>query len=141
MGSRGRKSAAELTTITTDGVALTRRPDPPAYLGDDAAALWRATVNSVAADWFSPGALSLLEALCGLAVSQRYTLRALQRIEDGSEEFDLTQWRRVQRQLGEVSARVSALATRLRLTPQSRYTPATAARRGRGHDSPPPWET
>jgi phage terminase small subunit len=121
---------------------MVRRPVPPAHLGDEAQAIWRATVNSVPADWFPPGTRPLLEALCGLAVSQQYALRALQRIESGEEQFDQNRWERLQKQLGEVSGRVATLATRLRLTPQSRYGPRSAATAARGnHDGPKPWET
>ena len=128
MGTRGRKSSAELATVSPAGISLTRRPEPPAHLGDDAAEIWRATVNSLPADWFSPGTLPLLEAFCGLSVSQQLTLRALQRAERSvGNEFDVDEWAAIQRQLGEISGRVATLATRLRLTPQSRYGPRSAA--------------
>jgi phage terminase small subunit len=122
MGTRGRKSSAELATVSPAGISLTRRPEPPAHLGDDAAEIWRATVNSLPADWFSPGTLPLLEAFCGLSVSQQLTLRALQRAERSvGNEFDIDEWATLQKQLGEISGRVATLATRMRLTPQSRY--------------------
>lgn len=141
MGARGRKSAAALTTIGGGGVAVTRRPEPPACLGDGAAAEWRRIVNALPADWIAPGALPLLEAYCGLALSQRRTLSALRLLEEGDGEFDVEEWRRLQRQAGELSGRVASLATRLRLTPQSRYLPRGAARAAGGHrEGPAPWE-
>jgi hypothetical protein len=141
MKQRGRKSAAELSTISAGGVAIIRRPDPPAHLGGDAAVVWRATTNSLPADWFSPGAQPLLEALCALTVSQRYTVRALQRIEEGDDEFDHPNWQNLQKQLGEVSGRIATLATRLRLTPQSRYGARAADTAARNEAvGPPPWE-
>jgi phage terminase small subunit len=127
MGTRGRKSSAELATVSPDGIGLTRRPEPPSHLGDDAADIWRATVNSLPADWFSPGTLPLLEAFCGLSVSQQLTLRALQRAERSGGDFDRDEWETLLKQLGELSGRVATLATRLRLTPQSRYGPRSAA--------------
>jgi phage terminase small subunit len=141
MGARGRKSAAELATITSTGIAVTRRPEPPAHLGDDAAEIWRSITNSLPADWFSAGTLPLLEALCGLTVSQRNTIRALQRIEREDNDFERDEWERVLKQLGEVSGRIATLATRMRLTPQSRYGArgADTAARSVG-DVPKPWE-
>ncbi len=141
MGARGRKSAAELATITGTGIAVTRRPEPPAHLGDDAAEIWRSITNSLPADWFSAGTLPLLEALCGLTVSQRNTIRALQRIEREDDDFERDEWERVLKQLGEVSGRIATLATRMRLTPQSRYGArgADTAARSVG-DGPKPWE-
>ena len=120
MGARGRKSAAELSAISCDGIELHRRPEPPEHLGDNAAEIWRAIINSLPADWFSPGTLPLLEAMCSLAVSQRYTVRSLQVLERDGADFDRGEWERLQKQLGEVSGRIATLATRLRLTPQSR---------------------
>ena len=127
MGTRGRKSAAALATVSPAGIGITRRPEPPAHLGDDAAAIWRATTNALPAEWFSAGTLPLLEAFCGLSVSQQLTLRALQRVEHNSSgEFDRGEWESLLKQLGEISGRVATLATRMRLTPQSRYGPRSA---------------
>jgi hypothetical protein len=55
-----------------------------------------------------------------LKLSREYTIRALLRIEEGDDEFDHPNWEHLQKQPGEVSGRVATLATRLRLTPQSR---------------------
>jgi hypothetical protein len=110
-------------------------------MSDEATAIWRAITNSLPADWFTPGTLPLLEALCGLTVSQRCTLKALRRIEDEDSDFQRESWEKLQRQVGEVSGRIATLATRLRLTPQSRYGPRAAATAGRlPPDGPPPWE-
>jgi len=141
MGARGRKSAAELSAISCDGIELHRRPEPPEHLGDNAAEIWRAIINSLPADWFSPGTLPLLEAMCSLAVSQRYTVRSLQVLERDGADFDRGEWERLQKQLGEVSGRIATLATRMRLTPQSRYGPRAAATAGQlPPDGPKPWE-
>ena len=141
MGARGRKSKGSLSTISCDGIGLQRRPDPPEHLGDDAVAIWRAVINSLPADWFTPGTLPLLEAMCALAVSQRYTLRALQGAERGDDDFDRESWEKLQRQLGEISGRIATLATRMRLTPQSRYGARGADTAGRAPpDGPKPWE-
>ncbi len=142
MGARGRKSSAELSTISAAGLEVHRRPDPPEHMGDEAVAIWRAVVNSLPADWFTPGTLPLLDALCGLTVSQRFTIRSLQVIERGGDDFDRDEWERLLKQLGEVSGGISTLATRMRLTPQSRYGPRGAATAGRlPPDGPKPWET
>ncbi len=141
MGARGRKSARELATVGPGGLALARRPEPPEHLGDDAVAIWRAVVNSLPGDWFSPGTLPLLAAFCALTVSQLYTIRALQVAERDGKEFDRESWERLQKQLGELSGRIATLATRMRLTPQSRYGARAADTAGRSvGDGPKPWE-
>jgi hypothetical protein len=79
--------------------------------------------------------------MCGLTISQRYTLRALQAAESGGKEFDRESWERLQKQLGELSGRIATLATRMRLTPQSRYGARAADTAGRSvGDGPKPWE-
>ncbi len=141
MGARGRKSSKELSTISAGGLEIHRRPDPPEHLGEGAVKVWRATVNSLPADWFSPGTLPLLEAFCGLTVSQHNTIMAVQRIEREANDFQRDEWGRVLKQLGELSGRIATLATRMRLTPQSRYGArgADTAARSVG-DVPKPWE-
>ena len=131
MGKRGRKSAAELATVGPGGLARAPRPKPPTHMGDDAAEIWRQITNSLPADWFSAGTLPLLEALCSLTVSQRYTIRSVQKIERGGDDFDREEWERLIKQLGEVSGRIATLATRMRLTPQSRYGARAADTAGR----------
>ena len=128
MGARGRKSAAELSTVGPGGIVFARRPEPPAHLGDDAAATWRSITNSVPADWFGAGALPLLEALCGLTVSQRFTIRSLQKIERGGDDFDRDEWERLIKQLGEVSGRVATLASLVPARRASSIDPGQALR-------------
>ena len=141
MKQQGRKSAAELSTISAAGVAITKRPDAPVHLGESAAAVWRATVNSLPAEWVTPGSQPLLAAFCALTVSQGYTIRALQRIEQGDDDFVHPNWEHLQKQLGEVSGRIATLATRMRLTPQSRYGARSADTAARNESpGPAPWE-
>ena len=66
---------------------------------------------------------------------------ALQRIELEANDFRRDEWERTLKQLGEVSGRIATLATRMRLTPQSRYGPRAAATAGQlPPDGPKPWE-
>ena len=140
MGARGRKSARSLSTISAGGLEIHRRPEPQEHMGEGAAEIWRSITNSLPADWFTPGTLPLLEALCGLTISQRYTIRSLERLEREGSDFDREEWERVLKQLGAISGRIATLATRMRLTPQSRYGARGAATAGRlPPDGPPPW--
>ncbi len=89
----------------------------------------------------TPGTLPLLEAFCGLTVSQRNTIRALQRIEREANDFRRDEWERTLKQLGEVSGRIATLTTRMRLTPQSRYGARSADTAARSvGDFEKPWE-
>ena len=61
--------------------------------------------------------------------------------DEGDDEFDHPNWQNLQKQLGEVSGRVATLATKLRLTPQSRYGARAADTAARNEAvGPKPWE-
>ncbi len=75
-------------------------------------------------------------------------IKALQSAERGGNDadrddwnFDRESWEKLQRQLGEISGRIATLATRMRLTPQSKYGArgADTAARSVG-DIRKPWE-
>jgi phage terminase small subunit len=84
MGSRGRKSGAELTLVArAEEVLVARRPDPPDHLSDEAAAEWRDVVNSLSADHFSRASHPLLEAYCRHAVAARRIDQMLQGLKRG----------------------------------------------------------
>ncbi len=62
----------------------------------------------------------------------------LKKVEEGLDE---ERWFKLLARQEAESKAVAALATRLRLTTQSRYTPHGAASAGRKHrDGPKPWE-
>ena len=140
MKQRGRRSSAELAVIGPGGVETIRRPEPPVELGEHEAATWRRIVAAYPADRFDPGAQPVLAQLCRHVEAAR-KLAALIRAEEEGEEFDLDAWQALLRAQDRESGRIAMLATRLRLTPQSRYVPHSAAARAQsGHDLPKPWE-
>ena len=106
------------------------RPEPPERLSADAAEIWRAVVSSKPHDWFTSDTLHLLEAYCHAVVSHRLISigvadfsPALMANEKGPALYDkLTR-------MQERQARVMAtIATKLRMTQQSRYVPHAAGR-------------
>jgi phage terminase small subunit len=83
MGSRGRKSGAELTLVArAEDVLGARRPDPPDHLSDEAAVEWREIVNSLPADHFSRATHPMLEAYCRHAVATRVIDRLIQELDE-----------------------------------------------------------
>jgi hypothetical protein len=65
----------------------------------------------------------------------------LTRLEEADEVFDEEKWLKLLARQESESKALAALATRLRLTPQSRYSPhGAAAARRRSFDGPKPWE-
>ena len=126
MKSRGRKSAAELSVIGPGGVETTRRPDPPSDLTEAQVDVWRRIVNAYPADRFDAGAQLVLAQLCRHADTARKMAAVIRQPEEGGE-FDVDAWQALLRAQDRESARVASLATRLRLTPQARYVPHSAA--------------
>ncbi|MCA3488299.1 MAG: hypothetical protein IOD05_01975 [Rhodobacter sp.] len=142
MGTRGPKSGAELAIIGPSGiVAATPRPAPPPDLTGEAAEAFVAIVNGNPAALIGPGSVPLLAQLCRHVVAARRVAGWLARIEGEDGELDADLWLRLLARQEAESKVIAALATRLRLTPQSRYTAhgaATAARKAR--TGPAPWE-
>jgi hypothetical protein len=142
MGARGPKSGTELTTIGPAGVEVKRRLNPPDDLTAEAAEVWRSIVSSNPADLFSPGSSPLLAQLCRHTVAARRVAQWLAKIEQSEGALDEARWFQLLARQESESKVIAQLATRLRLTPQSRYTPhgaATAARKTR--TGPAPWES
>ena len=149
MGSRDRKSAAEMSVIQ----GIPQRPKPPDELTPEQAEEWREIVTSLPVDWFSRAVWPLLCAYCRHVVNARHIAGLIEDAHKG----DLTDRKalmRFNRLLGiqqRQSNALAGLATRMRLTNQSRYTAssaATAARPGGAGlklwevpEGPAPWET
>ena len=70
-----------------------------------------------------------------------HKLAQVVRQNEQDETFDLDGWLALLRAQDRESARIAQLATKLRLTPQSRYTPNSAAvRADRDTGGKKPWE-
>ena len=139
MGSRGRKSAASLTVVP---VSPFRRPEPPAELTEAQAAVWRATVEGLPADWFGGGTQPLLVAYCrhvatAQLIAEHVDRFDLSRLEDdeGLKHYDC-----LLRMRDRETKATARLATKLRLTNQARYGPRAAATAIRHSSERRSWE-
>jgi hypothetical protein len=123
-----RRSAAALATVTP---VTEHRPPPPEELTEAEAEQWRGIVNRLPSGWFPKETHGLLAGmlkhqstyrfLCGLIEAFDVTL--LQGTDLGIAPYNQLLAMRAR------EAKVAMdLATRLRLTPQSRYQPSVAAR-------------
>lgn len=141
MGTRGRKSAAELSVVKG---AFGQRPDPPADLTEDQARIWTEIVASEPANFFNTAALrALLADYCRHRAASEMisgvinTFKAdwLKTAEGAKRYHDLLKMRDLESR-GAITA-----ATKLRLTNQSRYTPQAAGTASRNAPrAPRPWE-
>lgn len=130
MGIRGRKSATDLAVVHT----LERLPEPPEELTAPQAEVWARVVATKPSDWFQADSQPVLKEYCrAVALADE--------IGQQVNDFDRTKlvdyegfrlWKELTQMQREQAKLVAALAVKLRLTQQSRYTPqagATASKR------------
>lgn len=128
MGQRGRKSAAALATPAK---ATRARLEPPADLDAQEEEVFRQIVGDWPADHFRRSDLPVVSAYCRGIIFERRLGEAATRDSD-----HVKLWM-------DAARTVISLATKLRLTPQSRYDPKAVGRlasRTPGSDFKPPWE-
>lgn len=133
-----RKSTAALAVVTP-GV---RRPEPPAQLTPAESGIWTAVVSTKPGDWFTKDTHPLLIAYCRAAVASELVAAQIEAFDPswlaedaGLQRFDLLL--RMQDRQGKLLA---SLATKMRLSQQSKYGARgaeTAARSGAGTR---PWQ-
>lgn len=135
MGARGPTSAAEKAVVHV----LTRKAPPaPDGLTQDQAEIWNRLAISKPAQHFAADDLPLLAELCrAYDASDKLAARIDKHIETSSAEG-------LQTLMGlrdKESRRAVALATKLRLTAQSRYDKGVAAALSKqANRGPGPWE-
>lgn len=134
MGARGRSSAAALSVVGPAGIVTVRRPEPPSDLDADTAAEWRAVVNQLPADWFPRETHAILAQYCKHVVAGRDVSNMITKLKEKADaipddENPLAMMRIVKSldklyKMQEREGRaISSLATKMRLTNQSRYDP------------------
>jgi hypothetical protein len=133
MASRGRRSAASFSVISP---ISDHRPAPPDELTDEQANEWLAIVDRLPADWFKRETTPLLVALCRHIATARMLSRQIDRIDEMFEDVlgvaeGVAHLDRLLAMRAREVAGMAAMATKLRLTPQSRYTPGRAATESR----------
>ncbi len=118
-----RPSSASLTVLPVSSLA---RISPPSGLTDGEYSLFCAVVNSKPADWFGEDSAPLLvEYVRAQGMCDRLDLRLKAILEDGETDVKVVKDSMQLRDME--SKRLLQLATKLRLTQQSRYTPMAAA--------------
>lgn len=127
MRQRGRTSSEAASTRARVTIEPDR-PDPPADLSPEARAEWAEIVAAMPADWFPRETWPLLAAFCRHAATARRLSAWLEQTER-AEGFQADEWLRLVDQQRRESTVLASLATKLRLSNQSRYRPQTAATR------------
>jgi phage terminase small subunit len=142
MGLRGPRSAEAKGLVVV--AEFGKRPDPPDYLTERQAEIWRETAASEPTDFFNTAALrGLLADYC----RHRQAAEDVSAIIDSFKPEWLKNGEGVKRYQALLKIRESEtraakdMARALRLTNQSRYTPMAAATAARNAaKGPKPWE-
>lgn len=137
-----RKSITSLTVVR-GGAANDAPATPiplapvPADLSAAEAEVWRTTVEAKPADWFGPDSYPLLKEFARAAVMSD-TLAQL--IADAVKAVDARKIRAGLNMRDREAKRMADIATKLRLTIQSRYTPGAAATANKRASGKRPWQ-
>lgn len=136
----GRPSASSLSVVQIgDRIG---RPPPPAELTPEQAEEWRGILEALPADWVSREQFPILSAFCRHTCHARFLAGRMQEMMPLENWAEFAQQDKLAGALERETRAMLASARALRLTQQSRYDPAKAARRAQGNPKgKPPWET
>ena len=124
MAKRGRPSAASLA-LATKKIELVERQRPPHDLTDEETEIWAAVVESQPADWFTPATVPLLAEYCRHVIHARRVGELIERAtsdinpETKEPTLCLEGLDRLLKMADRESRAIAALATKMRITPQS----------------------
>lgn len=119
METPGRRSTASLSVAA---VQSWTRLEPPESVSEAAAVVWREVVATKPAEWFQADTAPVLEAYCNTIVEYRRVIEALA----ATGPSDLQTYRPLVDMAEKLGRAITSMATKMRLTPQSRYTPISA---------------
>jgi phage terminase small subunit len=143
MHQPGRVSAdAAAVVVPPEATLPNARLDPPPQLGARAAAEWQAITSGLGAAWFPRECHALLTAYCTIKTQLDDVHEALAAFGPSlpEDEQRFVRYKETTELRGKLVRSLSSLATKLRLTPQSRvhrYVAGTQAHRRA--DRPAPW--
>jgi len=126
-----RRSKAELDHLNVVPLPQYQRPEPPADLEPDVAAVWTATTSSLRPDHFHAAVFPLLICYCRAVV-----MSARLHAERGCLSVEDRRFARLANLCNQQDRTVLSLARSLRLTPRSRRDPVDT----RWQDRRKPWE-
>jgi hypothetical protein len=125
MAKRGRKSADELSVT----VNMPSRPAAPADLTEAQQKIWHEMVGQYPVDWFPKETHPLLAAFCRHVTTSKNVAEKIESLDHMQAPID--DMDKLYRMQERESAALARVATKLRMTPQAKYDPITAARKVR----------
>lgn len=141
MDQRGRKSTAEITTLRA--VAPGERLPAPIELTPEQARIWDSVTETKPAEWFQRDTAPVLVEYCQTITRARQVEEFIASIEgtalaDADNRKAYLELVKVKESL---SKTIASLATKMRLTQQSRYTPQASNTANKKANRKRPWES
>jgi hypothetical protein len=135
----GRKSAAELATVTALPIRLLA---PPADLSADEANVWARVAATKPGDWWDAGSVPLLAQYCRATVQAELVAGLVASVGKAmlTDPDELGRYKELRKIQAALTGEIATLARSMRLTQQSRYNAKnsdTASRKATGRK---PWQ-
>lgn len=105
---------------------MKRRPPAPTELTVEQATIWKETVDRMPADWFPTETHPLLIQYCRHVSEARFIASKIAIVRADASKVSVERYELLLRLQDRESRAIATIATKLRLTPQSRYTPTRA---------------
>lgn len=140
MKQRGRKSAAQLATVTALPLRLL---EVPTDLSADEAAVWSRVSATKPSDWWDAGSLPLLAQYCRATVQSELVAELVRQVSENlrSDPEELGRYKELRKIQAALSGELTSLATKMRLTQQSRYRADKAETTSRKVSGRKPWQS
>src|SRR5262249_55742268 len=112
--SRGRKSAAQIATMSATGIETGPRAEPPADFTADERIEWNRQINSLAAEHFPIETHPMLALYCRHIVRSRWIAGELSRMQNDPEQFDSHRYHALLKVEASQTIAIKVLATAMR---------------------------
>ena len=138
MQQRGRKASAALEA--TSPVTVQDRPSAPLDLTAEQGDEWQKIVDGLPADWFAPENEPVLKQYVRHIIEARRLAQLIDQ-ECAKPDCDVSLYATLLKQQREESGKIASLATKMRLTQQSRYGTRAADTASKKRTVSRPWES
>lgn len=140
MKPRGRQSTAALATVTALPLRMLAVPDD---LTGEEAEVWSRVAATKPGDWWDAGSTPLLAQYARAVVQSETVAELVRTVLDNlrADPDELGRYKELRKIQAALSAEISSLATKMRLTQQARYNAKnsdTASRKSTGRK---PWQS
>lgn len=138
MKQRGRKSSEHLATVTAMPLRMVH---PPEDLSPEECEVWSRVTATKPSEWWDAGSVPLLAQYCRAVVQSELVAGLVASTGKAmlTDPDELGRYKELRKIQGALSGEMTSLATKMRLTQQSRYNAKsgdTASKKGGGPSKP-----